>query len=72
MKKENARRSILREWDAWATDNLASDHEVTGSEGLVFFVYLQKHRPGLLDFRHRGDKWQAVRGWLLWARKVKN
>jgi hypothetical protein len=33
---------------------------------------LQQHRPGLLNFRNRGDKWQAVHSWLLRAGKVKN
>jgi hypothetical protein len=32
--------------------------------GFVFFGYLQKERPDLLDFRAVGSKWQIVHGWL--------
>ena len=52
---------------------IASGHTIeVRNEGLVFFGYLQKYRPGLLNFRNQGDKWQAVHGWLLRAHKVKN
>ena len=73
MKRDDAQRSILREWDDCAASNLAPDTRATGTHGLAFFFgYLRKHRPGLLNFRNRGDKWQAVHGWLLRARKIKN
>jgi hypothetical protein len=73
MKKDDAQRSIILEWDGWAASNLVPGVRITVADGLAFFGYLQKHRPKLLNFRNRsGDKWQTVHGWLLRARKVKN
>ena len=72
MKKYDAQRLILQEWDAWAAINLAPDSQATGTHGLAFFGYLRRHRPTLLNFRNRSDKWQTVHGWLLRAGKVKN
>ena len=40
--------------------------------GMLFFVYLQEERPTLLDFRSNSDKWQAVHGWLVRARRLKD
>jgi hypothetical protein len=73
MKREEAQRSIIQEWDGWAASNLVPGVRITVADGLAFFGYLQKYRPKLLNFRIRsGDKWQAVHGWLLRAGKVKN
>ena len=72
MKKEDAHRSVVHEWDDWAASNLGPDSQATRTDALAFFGYLQKHRPMLLNFRNRGDKWQDVHGWLLRAGKVKN
>src|SRR5258707_14768918 len=72
MKKDDAQRSIIQEWDVWAASYLVPGVQTTGADGLLFFGHLQKHRPGLLNFRNRGDKWQTVHGWLLRANKVKN
>jgi hypothetical protein len=72
MKRDDAQQSIILEWDIWAAINLVPGVQTTGADGLIFFGYLQKHRPGLLNFRNRGDKWHTVHGWLFRARKVKN
>jgi hypothetical protein len=72
MKKEEAHRSVVHEWDDWAASNLGPDIQGTRTDGLAFFSYLQKHRPTLLNFRNRADKWQTVHGWLLRARKIDN
>jgi len=72
MKKEDAQGSIMHEWDEWAASKLTPGSERIGTDALVFFGHLQQHRPGLLNFRNRGDKWQAVHSWLLRAGKVKN
>jgi hypothetical protein len=37
-----------------------------------FFLYLEKERPDLLNFRASGDKWQIVHAWLLRERRVKD
>ena len=60
-KKEDARLAVLREYDRWAKDH-PNDAKKMG--GYVFFGYLEKERPGLLDFRAVGSKWQIVHGWL--------
>jgi hypothetical protein len=61
MKKEEARRAVLGEYDRWAK-KLPNDARVMG--GFLFFRYLQKERSDLLDSREVGDKWQTVHGWL--------
>jgi hypothetical protein len=60
-KKEDARLAILREYDRWAKDH-PNDAKKMG--GFVFFEYLEKERPNLLDFRAHGSKWQIVHLWL--------
>jgi hypothetical protein len=61
MKKEEARRAVLSEYDRWAKKH-PNDASMMG--GFLFFRYLQKERSDLLDFRSVGDKWQIVHGWL--------
>jgi hypothetical protein len=60
MKKEEARRAILSEYDRWAKKH---PDDATMMGGFLFFRYLQNERSDLLDFR-AGDKWQIVHGWL--------
>jgi hypothetical protein len=50
------------EYDAWAGQN-PKDAQIMS--GMMFFTYLQREKPQLLDFRSKGDKWQTVHGWLL-------
>ena len=59
LKKEEARRAVLSEYDSWAKKNPAN---MMG--GFLFFRYLQEERSDLLDFRAAGSKWQIVHGWL--------
>jgi hypothetical protein len=40
--------------------------------GMMFFAFLQKEQPHLLNFRSNSDKWQDVHGWLLRAQRVKD
>jgi hypothetical protein len=55
-KQEDVRLAVLREYDRWAKDH-PNDAKKMG--GFVFFGYLEKERPDLLDFRAVGDeKWQ--------------
>jgi hypothetical protein len=61
MKKEEARRAVLNEYDKWAKKH-PDDAIMMG--GFLFFRYLQNERSDLLDFRAVGDKWQIVHGWL--------
>ena len=67
--KEESRREVLRAWRDWATTNVKRTPP-NGMDGLMFFSDLQRHRPHLLTFRDRGDKWQTVHGWLLRDRLV--
>jgi hypothetical protein len=60
MKKEEARRAILSEYDRWAKKH---PDEAIMMGGFLFFRWLQNERSDLLDFR-AGDKWQIVHGWL--------
>ena len=61
IKKEEARRAVLSEYDRWAKKH-PDDAIMMG--GFLFFRYLQNERSDLLDFRAVGDKWQIVHGWL--------
>jgi hypothetical protein len=68
-KKEDARLAVLREYDRWAKDR-PNDAKKMG--GFVFFGYLEKERPDLLDFRAVGSKWQTVHGWLRHGGRLKD
>ena len=48
MKKEEARRAVLSEYDKWAKKH-PDDAIMMG--GFLFFRYLQNERSDLLDFR---------------------
>jgi hypothetical protein len=61
MKKEEAKRAVLSEYDRWAKKH-PNEARIMG--GFLFFRYLQKERSSLLDFRAAGDKRQIVHGWL--------
>ena len=68
MVREEARRTLLREYDKWAKDH---PDDATKRGGVVFFTYLQKERTDLLDFHAvGGDKWAAVHGWLHYTGRV--
>ena len=41
MVREEARRTLLREYDKWAKDH---PDDATNRGGVVFFAYLQKER----------------------------
>jgi hypothetical protein len=70
MVREEARRTLLREYDRWATDH---PDDATKRGGVVFFTYLQKERSDLLDFHAvGGDKWATVHGWLYYTGRVKD
>ena len=64
MKKDEAKRLVLQEWDDWAAKNLPPGQKARGTDGLIFFGYLQKQRPHLLEFKTSGDRWPTVHGWL--------
>jgi hypothetical protein len=70
MTKDDARRLVLSEWDQWSTQNCPAGRRPSGTDGMLFFTYLEKERPHTLSFRDSGDRWQTVHGWLLRAGKV--
>src|SRR5262249_759680 len=61
VKKEEAKRAVLSEYDRWAKKH-PKDARMMG--GFLFFRHLQDEKSDLLDFRPVGDKWQIVHGWL--------
>jgi hypothetical protein len=66
MVREEARRTLLREYDKWA-----KDHPDDATR--FFFTYLQKERTDLLDFHAvGGDKWATVHGWLYYTGRMKD
>jgi hypothetical protein len=70
MVREEARRTLLREYDKWAKDH---PDDASKRGGVVFFTYLQKERTDLLDFHAvGGDKWATVHGWLYYTGRVRD
>jgi hypothetical protein len=66
-----AKRRIIREWDIWAAKHVPSDRKATGTDGLIFFTYLQREGSDLLDFKTGDvDRWQIVKTWLIRERKI--
>jgi hypothetical protein len=65
--KDAARRAVIREYDAWAAEH---GHDAAKTrDGVIFFEYLRRERPDLLDFPFSGDKWKIVQRWLrTWGR----
>jgi hypothetical protein len=61
MKKEDARLAVLREYDRWAKAHPSNAKKMGG---FVFFSYLEKEKPDLLDFSAVDSKWQNVHDWL--------
>jgi hypothetical protein len=53
MKKEEARRTVLSEYDRWAKKH-PDAAKMMG--GFLFFRYLQEERSDLLDFRAAGQQ----------------
>lgn len=72
MTRDRAKNLIVLEWDRWALTHVHADSAGSGSDGLMFFGYLQRERPHLLAFSSKGDPWQTVHGWLLQERRVKD
>ena len=71
MVREEARRTLLREYDKWAK-NYPDDATNRGGGG-VFFSYLENERSDLLDFHAvGGDKWATVHGWLYYTGRLKD
>ena len=61
IKKEEARRAVLSEYDSWVKKH---PNQASMMGGFLFFRYLQAERSDLLDFRGGGNKWQIVHGWI--------
>jgi hypothetical protein len=61
IKKEQARRAVLGEYDSWVKKH-PSQASMMG--GFLFFRYLRTDRSDLLDFRAVGNKCPIVHGWL--------
>ena len=73
MTKAEARLLIMSEWNRWSRANLpASDTLPSGNDAFKFCGYLEREQPDLLHFRHGGDKYQAIHGWLLSSGKVRD
>ncbi len=65
MKQDDAEIQILAEWVDWRAENLVRGEKASGFDGVVFYDFLQKEKPHLLDFGRKADKWQIVHAWLV-------
>jgi len=61
MNKEEARRTVLTEYDKWAKQH---PNQASMMGGFLFFRYLQTEKSDLLDFQGAGSKWPVVHGWI--------
>jgi hypothetical protein len=66
-----ARRAVISEWDRWALRRLPTGYKATGDDEMRFFGHMQKDCPHLLP-DDKDDPWQAVHGWLLLERRVRD
>jgi hypothetical protein len=66
MKKEQALLKIASLFRRWPD----KPEKPTGTDALVFFGWLQRERPHLLQFKDPGDRWRAVHGYLMQMRLV--
>ncbi len=65
IDEEYAEIQILAEWVDWRAKNLVRGETASGMDGVVFYDFLQKEKPHLLDFGRKADKWQIVHAWLV-------
>jgi len=57
MKQKEAESLIRDEYQEWKS----KQQNITTQSKFIFFGYISKHKPHLLNFRYSGsDKWQAV------------
>lgn len=59
ISRETAKQEIQRAWAIWEGDR--------NGPKMLFYTWLQRHRPYFLTFVQRGnlDKWQTVNSWLV-------
>jgi hypothetical protein len=59
MRVQEAKIEVQRAWALWDGDKKET------MAMLMFFAWLQRHRPLFVTFRSKGDPWQDVHSWLL-------
>ncbi|HUN98123.1 MAG TPA: hypothetical protein VMU69_18055 [Bradyrhizobium sp.] len=65
MKREEAKRLIVRAWDQWIASQPNVLDRATGRDSLKFYLELTDAQSPLLKFQGRGrDKWQIIHDWL--------
>lgn len=64
MSQANERREIEALFRRWVAEQSGTLPYLGQDGGLIFFGWIQKNRPDLLDFRYSGDQWQHVSAWL--------
>ena len=69
MKQAEAKPRIIAAFDDWV--KAGGRRNPTGFDGFSFFGDIKRDRPALLEFRTPNpDKWQAIHGWLIQAKRV--
>jgi hypothetical protein len=64
------RNLVIDEWDQWAKNNIRAGQRANELKALAFYGYLTSEKPGLLEFKFAGDKWQVVKIWLRHAGRI--
>ncbi|SDS18198.1 hypothetical protein [Bradyrhizobium canariense] len=73
MKREEAKRLIIHEWEKWIKTQPIKPDQATGRDSLKFYLELKDAQSPLLKFQGRGrDKWHIVHGWLVSDGRISN
>jgi hypothetical protein len=59
IAESSAEFNVRIAWHEWYPK-----HDKKLMNGFLFYCYLQRHRPELLNFECRCDRWQYVHCWL--------
>jgi hypothetical protein len=63
MKKEEAKRLVLRKWRSWGDETAKR----SALAPLDFYEHLKSEHPDLLCFKCSGDRYQVIAGWVAYA-----
>jgi hypothetical protein len=69
IKRAQAKRRWLADWNAWAATNISSHCRATEKDAFGFYMS-RKNAPGLGVNGERAIPWNSVHGWLLESGKL--
>lgn len=61
MTQAEAKAQIIPLWHEWLQVNRS---DKASQDMQLFYAYVQKEHPHLLNFRYAGDQWQTFKMWI--------